>query len=335
MDDATSDLLWANLIHLSHNMWCDRPLDDQTGPMRHIVAQPFLRFDEGLWDELVEAMHGAGVNAVVLDLGDGIRYESHPEIAVDGAWTPERLRSELKRLRALGMEPIPKLNFSTAHDAWLGPYARMVSTRDYYRVCADLICEVSELFDRPRLFHLGMDEETAEHQRNYAYAVMRQHDLWWDDLLFYVAEVERMGSRAWIWSDYVWHHPEMFYARMPRNVVQSNWYYGTSFDAEPTSAEPEAYEYARAYLAYRDMSARGFDQIPTGSNWSTPSNFEGTVRYCLQHVRRDGLMGFLQTPWLPTLPDCRDRHLAAIEQIAAARRLVAGSQSDTTAASLA
>ena len=45
---------------------------------------------------------------------------------------------------------------------------------------------------------------------------MRQFDLWWHDLYFYVDEVEKAGSRAWVWSDYVWHHPELFYERMPK-----------------------------------------------------------------------------------------------------------------------
>ena len=79
-------------------------------------------------------MARAGMNMLVIDLGDGIRYESHPEIAVQGAWPPARLREELARLRALGLEPIPKLNFSTAHDAWLHDYSRMVSTPAYYKV---------------------------------------------------------------------------------------------------------------------------------------------------------------------------------------------------------
>jgi len=98
------------------------------------------------------------MNALVLDLGDGVRWDSHPEIAVENAWTPAKLREELDRARELGIEPLPKLNFSTAHDAWLGPYSRMVSTPQYYEVCRDLIDEASELFGRPRLFHLGMDE---------------------------------------------------------------------------------------------------------------------------------------------------------------------------------
>src|SRR5690606_5787590 len=99
------------------------------------------------------------------------------------------------------------------------PYARQVSTPAYYAVCRDLIAEVCELFDQPRLFHLGMDEETFAHQRYYAYAVVRQHDLWWHDLHFLVNEVERQNVRAWIWSDYVWHHPELFWKQMPRSVM--------------------------------------------------------------------------------------------------------------------
>lgn len=314
-------LIWANLIHLSYNMWCDRPID---GASPHIVAQPYLRFDDGLWSEIVVAMVEAGINMVVLDLGDGVRYQCCPEIAVEGAWTPQRLRSELRRLRKLGIEPIPKLNFSTAHDAWLGRYSRMVSTEPYYEVCGDLIREVCQLFDQPRFFHLGMDEETAEHQRNFAYAAMRQHELWWHDLHFFVREVEDCGSRAWIWSDYVWHHPADFYALMPRNVVQSNWYYEPSFDGERTSGKLEPYPYSRAFLAYLDLDDNGFEQIPTGSNWTSPDNFAATVAYCLENIRRERLLGFLQTPWKPTLAECRDHHLAAVEQVARARRDIIG-----------
>ncbi|MBQ1229154.1 MAG: uracil permease, partial [Firmicutes bacterium] len=40
---------------------------------------------------------------------------------------------------AMGITIIPKLNFSTNHDVWLGEYSRMVSTSIYYGVCRDLI----------------------------------------------------------------------------------------------------------------------------------------------------------------------------------------------------
>jgi hypothetical protein len=58
------------------------------------------------------------------------------------------------------------------HDAWLGSYARYVSTEPYYQVCADLIAEVMQLFDSPRLFHLGMDEEAFDSQRSHDYVTI-------------------------------------------------------------------------------------------------------------------------------------------------------------------
>lgn len=309
MTQPTADmpLMWGSLLHLSYNMWSDRPAPEWN--LDYISYEPQLRFDESLWRDLLAGMAAAGMNLVVIDLGDGVQYDSHPEIAVRGAWSPSRLRHELAGIRALGLEPIPKLNFSTAHDAWLGPYARCVSTDAYYAVCRDLIAEVIDLFDHPRLFHLGMDEETAQHQQHYAYAVIRQDDLWWHDLLELVGQVEKGGSRAWIWSDYVWRHPDDFFRRMPRSVLQSNWYYGAEFG----EAVPEV----RAYL---DLDARGYDQAPAGSNWSSDVNFERTVEFSRARLAPERLKGFLQTIWKPTLEPCRERHQNAVAQVMRARQ---------------
>lgn len=297
----------AYLLHISFNFWSDHPQADELWGLEHVAARPYLRCEDRVWNELTQALADAGFNRVVLDLGDGIRYTSHPEIAVEGAWSVSRLAEELARLRRLGLEPIPKLNFSTAHDVWLGDYARMVSTPTYYQVCLDLIQETAELFGRPTLFHIGMDEETYEHQRYYRYSQVRQYDLWWEDLGFYIEAVEAAGSRAWVWSDYVWHHPDLFFAHMPLSVLQSNWYYGADFGDDVIPAR-----------AYRDLEDHGFEQVPTGSNWSTPTNFAQTVEYCRACVPPDQLLGFLQTVWRPTLPAYRQRHLDAIEQARAA-----------------
>jgi hypothetical protein len=303
---ASSPMIWGSLLHLSYNMWSDR--DAPEWKLDHVSARPYLRFDESLWNDLLPKMAEAGMNMVVIDLGDGVRYQSHPEIAVEGAWSPAKLREELAKIRQLGLEPIPKLNFSTCHDAWLGPYSRCVSTDTYYDVCRDLIAEVIDLFDQPRFFHLGMDEETAEHQRYYGYVVIRQYDLWWHDLAFYAAQVEKGGVRPWVWSDYVWHHPEAFYANMPLSILQSNWYYGTEFgpDVVRTRTYPELEQY-------------GYDQIPTFSNWSDPRNVLMTVQYCREHIASPRLKGFLQTIWKPTLEVCRERHEQAIDLVRQAR----------------
>ncbi len=288
-------------------MWADREAPEWG--TEQVSAKPHLRFEESLWDDLLARLVAAGANMVVLDLGDAVRYRSHPELAVQGAWTPQRLRRELKRLRGLGLEPIPKLNFSTCHDAWLGPYARQVSTPRYLAVCRDLITEVLDLFEGPRFFHLGMDEETAEHQRYYDYVVVRQYDLWWRDLYFYLDVVERGGARGWVWSDYAWHHPEDFYTKMPLNVVQSNWYYGTDFGPNVVAAR-----------TYAELEAHGYDQVPTGSNWSAAENLAKTVAHCRQVIAPERLLGFLQTVWKPTLEPFRPRLMQAIELLGQARR---------------
>ncbi len=298
--------IWGYLIHLSYNMWYDRAVPELRKPW--LTCQPHLRVDEPLWLELTTKLADVGANALVIDLGDAVRYESHPEIAVEGAWTVERLSRDLARLRNIGLEPIPKLNFSATHDVWLGPYSRCVSTPAYYEVCRDLIREVCEIFERPRLFHIGMDEETAHHQRYQAYAVLRQFELWWHDSLFLVGEVEKNGARAWMWSDFLWDHKEEFFERMPRSVLQSNWYYGAAFD--------QAALRDNVHLsAYLDLEEHGYDQIPTGSNWASSVNFEQTVSFCRRHIASARLKGFLQTVWMPTTEEWRPKHLEAIGQL--------------------
>jgi len=298
---AKGRLIWANLLHLSYNMWCD--WDSPEWPAEYGAHQSDLRFEQKLWDELLRKMVDVGMTMVVIDLGDGVRYQSHPEIAVNKAWSVDQLKSELAKIRKMGLEPIPKLNWSASRDAWLGKYSRCVSTDAYYAVCRDLIAEVIQLFDKPRFFHLGMDEEEEEFQKYYQYMVVRQFDLWWHDFLFLVEQVTRGGSRPWIWSDCLWRHPEEFYKRMPKTVVQGNWYYDTKFTPEVIPVK-----------AYHDLDQHGYDLIPTGSNWSSPESFGLTVDYCGQHLSRERLLGFLQTPWKPTLEACRQRHIEAIEQ---------------------
>ncbi len=306
---AAGKLAWGLLVHLGLNMWADRPVEEWGGvpkeDLAFSTAAPKLRFDEPLWNEVVKRMADAGMNQVVIDLGEGVRYESHPEIAVEGSWPVAKLRDELAKLRALGIEPIPKMNFSTCHDAWLGTWSRQVSTPGYYKTCAELIDEVVGLFDKPRFFHMGYDEENFENQTKYEYAVIRQYELWWHDFEFFVKEIEKNGVRAWMWSDYYWKHPEDFLKRVPRSVLQANWYYGAELNPSDIPVK-----------AYVDLDKAGFEQTPTGSNWSSPDNFRSTVKFCREHISPDHLKGFLQTPWKPMLPQCRDRQFQAIDQVA-------------------
>jgi len=311
MPGAKTEKLWGSLLHLSFNMWEDYYL-------------PTLKYDSGyrselalsesLWYAALRTMQEQGLNMVVVDLGNAILYDSHPEIAVRNAWSPNRLRQELDCMRKMGLEPIPKLNFSACHDAWLGEYSRMISTDIYYEVCKDLIEEVILLFNTPRFFHLGMDEEVAEYQETFNLAVVRQYDLWWADLYFFVGEVERNGSRAWIWSDYGWHHPDLFFRNMPRSVLQSNWYYGSDLEKEKD----------KPYIKlYHQLEENGYEQIPTSGYYRVghEKNISSTVQYCEKVIDSSRLFGFLQTHWMITLEKNREMLLKGIELLGEARRL--------------
>lgn len=289
------------LLHLGSNLWEDH-MPDAPDFKEHCrlhdrAYSPRLQCDDGLWHHLLKRFSEAGGNMVIIDVADGIRYRSRPELGVENAWSGDKLRDELKRCRDLGLEPIPKLNFSSSHDTWLGMYARMLSTPPYYECCRDVIREVVDLFDGPRFLHIGMDEETSGHQRYYNYVVVRQGQLWWDDLRFYIDTVREAGCRSWMWSDVLWHcDPELFLKNVPLDVVQSNWYYGAEFNI---NALPEN---IRPYVAtYLKLSEMGYEQVPAGSNWSCDSNYAGTVKFCGEHLCNDPkLLGFMMAPWLMT-----------------------------------
>ena len=321
--NETSGFIWADLVHLGMNFWGDMPRHDWEGwqnveneTIRQAVKDEYcsadhVRFDERLWRDVAPNFRAAGANMIVLDLGEAVEYPSHPEIAVSGAWSVDKLRSEIAHLRSMGFEVIPKLNFSATHDTWLGEYHKMVSTRKYYEVVSDLIRDVSDIFDGPRFLHLGMDEEIVEYQKWTSYLVKRQGDLWWHDFNYCVKETERRGMRPWIWSDYERRHPEEFYRRMPKSVVQSPWDYRGPLD-------PSKNPLTKIYL---DLDRAGFDVIVCASNcYRTKDNFVDTTEFCRRNLSRRHYIGAIMAPWLEMNGVFRARHLEAASQIAEARR---------------
>ena len=314
------DFAKAVLLHLGQNMWSDVPVKrwgncDTPERLSSICAADHVRYDMGVWRKVTGRMAEKGLNMLVIDMGEAVVYPSHPELSVKGSMSPDEFKAELARLRGMGIEPIPKLNFSTAHDTWLKEYERMVSTQQYYTVCADVIRDVSEMFGTPRLFHIGYDEETASHQSQYGFACVRQGELWWHDFLFFVKSVEKFGMRPWIWSDYIWRHKDEFLKRMPRSVMQSNWFYGAELKVED---KPQAGLECGRVQTYLELDKAGFDQIPCGSNWSNRESIGATVRFAKANISPSRLKGVLMAPWFFTTPDREAELLDACDLLAAA-----------------
>ena len=316
------DFLWAYLVHLGTNTMCDR-VPDSWGSFRKEQLPGFapskrLRCDDAVWRETVDAHAKAGANTIVIGLAEGLVYPSHPELAIEGSWSVDKLRAEIARMRAMGLEVVPKLNFSATHDIWLRDYSRMLSTGTYYRVCEDLIRDVWEIFDHPRLIHLGYDEENWINQCKYEFVTIRQGDLWWHDFLWFVSTVEKLGMRAWVWTDRNREHAEEFYRRMPKAVLQSHWYYGNRFDGADGAAAADADRDRRSLGHFVELGKAGFDQVPCGSNWYLDGNFPALADYCRTHVPRGSLRGMLMAPWFKTVPENRAKLLSSAAEMAKA-----------------
>lgn len=305
------DMLFAIYNQLGRHMWMQRRPTDMRG---RYVSDRVDDFEPN-WRKRMEYASKCGANAVVVDVAEMLQYPSHPEIWIDGAWSAEKMNGWVKWLKSLGFrDVIPSLNFSTDHDLWLGQYSRMISTPQYYGVCADLIRDTYEIFDRPRLFNYGMDEEslhnltTSPNHRN-GIIVLRQGDLYWHDNLFFVKEIESLGARAWTWSDKIWWSREDYLKNMPKSVLQSNWFYGPTF----TEGGKGWKKYHKMEVeAYEVLEKAGYDQVPGCSNCCDDTengfsrknspNIRLTFDYCRTHIAPERLLGFHAMSWSGVTP---------------------------------
>ena len=323
------DFKWIDLIHFGMKMWGDIPArPERKGMMtKWLTDEEFaaittpdrlslnrMHFEAPFWNDLSLKLRQCGCNCIMLDVGEGMIYESHPELQVEGSWSQERLKAEIDRLRGMGFEVIPKLNFSTTHDAWLGPYERMVSTPKYYEVCADVIRDTMDVFGPVKHFHIGFDEEEmVSYQKRSSLVMYRQGDLWWYDINWFVREIEKYGARTWIWSDYIRRHPlEEFCRRMPRTVVQNPWTYlarKAKMDKDPL------------IKIYRTLTDNGYDVVPCGSNcYGVKENFPEMAEYCKETLPREHFKGMIMAPWLKTFEPYRRLHFEAADIMAEAIR---------------
>ena len=313
---APTDEIKALLLHLGHNMWCDWFPDDmdlKALSARYGEKDGFqlpdveLRSKEDLWRKVTDHAAAKGLNMIVVDLAEALEYPSHPELAIKGSGSPDKMRDEIRRLNGLGLEVIPKLNFSTTHNGWLKQYRRMLSTPQYYRVCEEIIADVAEIFGSPRFLHIGCDEERAALQGSvarYFFVCERRHEFWMHDFIHLVRTCEKHGMRAWTWSDYGWEHPD-FYAQCPKSVLHSNWFYDSDCGGFEISESKTAGR--KQLAAFYDLEKAGFDQVPCGTNWvgwkrkklnlGADDVIGKLVKVCRRDIPAARLKGFLMAPW--------------------------------------
>ena len=325
-------IIWADLLHFGTHMWGDDGLTPEVHSYSYkdgLKADPIknkLAFDEAVWHRITAKLAASGGNMVVVDVADAVRCPSCPEIAVADAWTPERLNAEVRRLKAMGLEPIPKLNFATSHDNWLKIYHRMVGTPKYYKVCAGIIRDVAEIFEKPQFFHIGMDEEDYDQAKGLksGLGIYRRGGIWWHDIKFYADCISAAGARPWMFSDYIGDgqdRVEEYYKYCPKSIVQSVWYYKGGFD-RVKDGDPDGgnWYWKNRLKAFKLIADGGFDQIPCGSTYFTEDNFPKLVEYARRTIPSGKILGFLMAPWRFSVPGkCETDNIKACEVLAAAK----------------
>ena len=300
------------LLHLGSNMWCDYPTvlmgapSPESAESLDVKPEFKLVWSDEVWRTITDRAASVGINMIVIDLGEGLFYPSHPELAVEGTWSVEKMRAEIKHLNGQGIEVVPKLNFSTTHNGWMGDYSHMVSSKPYYQMCEDVIRDVVEIFGNPRFFHIGFDEERAPFQESekFQYICTRKGEYWWKDFLHIVNTVEKHGARAWMWSDYGWASEE-FFERCPKSVIQQNWFYDESYGGFDIATNTTTD--AKILKTFLKLDEAGFDQVPCGTNWVGWKRRElgvgaddvmgKLVKFGKENISKEHLMGFMMTTW--------------------------------------
>jgi len=247
-------------------------------------------FDLNVAFDVVGAMAEAGLNMLIVDCADGVKYKSHPELARRYTVPMRQLKRLVERANKLGIEVMPKLNFAQSHyhqhNHWFRPHFWLFDNDEYWERAFRLIDELIEACRPPRFFHIGMDEDHNRSHRQYAAAICR------------LAEGLRdRGLRAVMWKDAQTYpggevHKEKSRAaegKIPRDVVQLIWNYHTVLTGE-----------------VRRLCRKGFEL------WGAPGHDPEQVQAWRDALIRYGGKGIVLTNWIPCRPGNRSKMLKLI-----------------------
>lgn len=343
-------LMKGYLMHLDHNAGhriARRSFEDHAGE-RHELNHYDLHFYEPLWADMKRRIGEAGENTIFMNLGNGVQYATHPELAVAGAWTRQRLKREIAELRDKGVTVMPKLNFSMMHSEWMGEYRQMPGTSTYYRVCRELISEVARLFRGATHFHIGMDEEDVRFIHSFSQlGIVRQNDFLYHDLQFLFDCVRDEGMIPVMWGGLAVQKLQEFTERIaPGDLVimaqnahaieRKNW---TPIESEEryktfyTTRVPWKYmniqyvEEDPVCACFRENVPKlldmGYDVIIAATDWYgyDPVASETIAHFVKNEKQQSHIVGYAMIPWLRTYPEYHEGWMRSIDRMQEALRL--------------
>ena len=311
--------MWAFLLQLGNNIWA-KPGDITPYQLEDEESyHDYVYSDRETWRKVTEYLPKCGFNTVVIDIGEALKLDSHPELAVPGSWEKAEFKEELNRLRSLGLTPIPKYNFSTSHNAWMQEYGDMVGTELYKQVCDDIVKEVIEIFDKPEFFHLGLNDENPDYQKYFPVKIVRSWGEKMEDAVRLFNVCLERGVRPWIWADVgtvnEFGGPERFCKYIPKEVLVSNRTKKLVIRMDGSPDAPQTKQ-------YRELADWGYEQVATCYRWEWFLNEKMTMRYCQDYVKKDSVIGYMTAPWLPVRPEYYEGILYVADTFRYARQTI-------------
>lgn len=248
-------------------------------------------FDLATAKALVNRMADVGLNLLIVDPKDGIRYASHPELARHYTQPSEVLTELVQYARDLGLEVVIKLNFSQSgrhrHNHWMSPHHELFDGREYWSCGFDIIDELVTAAKPERFFHIGMDEDHERSTRLYVEAIKTLCE-----------NVRSHGLQPIMWNDSActWPRGEVWREKVmaaepsiPTDVIQVVWdYSGDDHESIPR------------------LRARGFEV------WGAPGGEPMKVEQMRKELVDAGGTGIVLTHWIPCVPGRKDELLERI-----------------------
>lgn len=289
----------AALLHLGSNMWRKKGFESSSKKdVEDFIYRDSMYCQKHVWEKVTGILSKLEFNTLFIDIGEGVLFDSHPEIAIPGAWTKAELSKEIARLRSIGLDPCPKFNFSPGHSAWMGDWAYRIGTPEFYEFCKDIIEETIDIFGKPTFFHIGMEEEDYNAQKNNYIAVVRCPRKKTEDTKYLMDIIIRRGVRPVIWMDIDtlnnFGGPEYFADNMPRETLLMPWGYGIIRDVENLE---DACDHAKHMM---EIAKLGYDMVPTTSTWCWHLNSKETMIFCKKHLPDEVIAGYMTASWMLT-----------------------------------
>lgn len=251
-------------------------------------------FEKDAFHKMTEEAKSFGFDTLVLELAEGIMYESHPELAIEGSMPRDEFKAELDRLKGMGFGLIPLVDFSPAKNAWMQGLG-YVGTKRYENACEDILREVIELFEKPEYVQLGFEDESFSAQEDNAVINKRHFEKRIADANRLFDICREYGVKPWIWmSEKIlesYGGEEEFRAGIPTDVTVTSLAFKRVQEYHIKEKRAD-----KSMMLVKDLAEWGYPQIPMASTWLYHAVPNQAFSFYTKHCDGSKFAGFLCHP---------------------------------------